>query len=100
MIVIMSSIYKSQVYEKPILTLIYQPWDRSTREAVKKWKSHRSWSLTVNVVSCLDSVDVQKKHGIRRFPCALITDVYGETKPAEFSEPWDIRSIELIIIGE
>lgn len=94
----MSAFYKTQVYEKPILTIVYQPWDKVAKEKLAKWKSHTSWTLRTEIKSCLDSLDVIKQFKMRKYPFALITDIYGHTGPVDFEAPWEIASIEIKLL--
>ena len=91
----MSSLFQKRVHEKPIIHIIYQPWDSISKEHSIKWKAYRSLTFEVRPQSCLDALDLIKTHRIRRYPCALITDIYGHTRAVPFNHPWDISSIEI-----
>ena len=94
----MSTLYRNQVYEKPILTIIYQPWDKISKQNLSRWKKHKSWAIDVQVSSCLDCLDIIKKFEVDKYPYALITDIYDNTKSIEFEKPWEITSIEIKMI--
>ena len=94
----MSTFYKNQIHEKPIVTIIYQPWDAVSRKNLTKWRTHRSWAITPKLMSCLDSAELIKRFNIRKYPFAILTDIYGTESPMIFEDPFDLSSLEAHII--
>lgn len=94
-----SSLCKNPIHDKPILTIIYQPWSPVSKAKLDKWKSHERADLKIQTVSCLDSESFIKKFNIIKYPAAVMTDIYGDSTMLFFEEPWSLISLELQILG-
>ena len=56
--------------------------------------------MDMRIVSCIDAIELVRKHRLSRYPAAIITDLYGHDTAVGFESPYDVSGIEIKLIDE